>query len=474
MSNFVIKKLANQTAIYGIPSVIGRFLNYLLVPIYSRIFIPKEYGIVTEIYAYAAFFAVILLFGMETSFFRFYKDERTRKDSTGTIFCLILLLSLFFAIIVFIFSNNISIWLGYPEQLLSKTIVYVKVFACILSLDTINSILFAKLRIEEKAVKFAFIKVISIIFNIFFNIYFLLVLNKIEIVYIFYSNLIATFLTFIFLLPEVFKIKITINLKLLKKILFYGLPLLIAGFAGIINEAADRILLKNFLSGDVDVMHEIGIYGACYKLSIAIIIFLQAYKLAVEPMIFDKKNMSKIIYAKMLNYFIIIGTTILLIILLYIDYFKFFIGDKFHEGLHVVPILLFANLFLGIYYNLSIWYKISDKTNYGAVFSVLGALITIALNVLFIPLYGYTASAWATLICFITMAGASYFIGQKQYKIPYNIYKIMFYLIFSFLLYKISSINIEVVSKEIINLFLLITYMLTIFIVEKKSFNYEN
>jgi O-antigen/teichoic acid export membrane protein len=276
------------------------------------------------------------------------------------------------------------------------------------------------------------------------------------------------------LFPDFIKIKFKIDFKLLKIILTYGAPLLIAGFAGIVNEAADRILLKKFLSGDINIMHEIGVYGACYKLSIAIVIFLQAYKLAVEPMIFDKENMSKTIYAKMLNYFVIAGTIIVLTILLYIDYFKFFIGQNFHEGLTVVPILLFANLFFGIYYSLSVWYKITDKTKYGAIFSILGAIITIVLNIIFIPLYGYEASAWATFICFGMMAILSYIIGQKHYKIPYNIYKIIFYLILSFLFYRVSLIEGLLISPGAIKIILLFTYIVIVSIVEKKYFKYEN
>ena len=472
MSNFIFKKLANQTLIYGVPSVIGRFLNYLLVPIYSRIFLPKEYGIVTELYAYAAFFSIILLYGMETSFFRFYKDKK-HKNTSGTIIFSVIFTSLVFTLFSFLSAEKIANWFNYTTQL-STVVIYIKIFIFILSIDSINTILFTKIRADEKPIKFATIKTINIFFNIFFNIYFLIILGKTEIVYIFYSNLIATIVSFILLFPGLIKTKLKLDLKLLKQILFYGIPLLLAGFAGIINEAADRILLKKFLSTESNVMHEIGVYGACYKLSIAIVIFLQAYKLAVEPMIFDKKNMNKIIYAKMLNYFVIVGTVILLIILMYIDYFKFFIGPKFHEGIIIVPILLFANLFFGIYYSLSVWYKITDKTIYGAVFSVSGAIITIIINIIFIPEFGYLASAWATFICFFSMALLSYIVGRKNYKIPYNIPKITTYLFLSFVFYKLSLLDIQIISKEIIRLFLLFTYMLIIFIIEKKYSIYEN
>ena len=472
MSNFIFKKLANQTLIYGIPSVIGRFLNYLLVPIYSRIFLPKEYGIVTELYAYAAFFSIILLYGMETSFFRFYKDKK-HKNTSGTIIFSVIFTSLIFTLVSFLSSEKIANWFNYTTQL-STVVLYIKIFIFILSIDSVNTILFTKIRADEKPIKFATIKTINIFFNIFFNFYFLIILGKTEIVYIFYSNLIATTISFVLLFPDLIKTKLKLDLKLLKQILFYGIPLLLAGFAGIINEASDRILLKKFISTELNVMHEIGVYGACYKLSIAIIIFLQAYKLAVEPMIFDKKNMNKIIYAKMLNYFVIVGTVILLIILMYIDYFKFFIGPKFHEGITIVPILLFANLFFGIYYSLSVWYKITDKTMYGAVFSVLGAIITIIINIIFIPEFGYLASAWATFICFFSMALASYIVGRKNYKIPYNIPKITTYLFLSFVFYKLSLLDIQMISKEIIRLFLLFTYMLIIFIIEKKYSIYEN
>ncbi|MFH2143224.1 MAG: oligosaccharide flippase family protein [Bacteroidota bacterium] len=435
-----LKKLFGQTAIYGLGTVVPRLLNYLLLtPFYTRIFLKGEYGSVTELYAYVAFLLVLLTYGMETAFFRFAESEKNTKKVFSTS-----MFSLFFSTVLFvsfaaIFKQQIADAIQY-----SANKEYILYLAIIIGLDAFTSIPFAKLRHENKALKFALIKIANISVNIGLNFYFYLVLAKtqhIGIEYVFISNLIATGVTLILLLPDILKISFAFDFRLLKNMLWYALPLLIVGLAGMVNEVSDKIFLKYLTPADMNPMEQVGIYGANYKLAVLMTIFVQMFRYAAEPFFFSqaKEKDSKKTYADVMKFFIITGLIIFLGVVLYIDVVKYFIGPAFHEGLKIVPVVLLANLFLGIFYNQSIWYKLNNLTRYGAYIALFGAVLTIILNVVLIPIYGYTGSAWATFFCYFSMMTISYFWGNKVFYVPYNIKVIFFYFAISLIIFIISK-----------------------------------
>jgi len=427
-----LKKLASQTAVYGLSSVVGRLLNYLLVPLYTRYFLPAEYGVVTELYAYVAFLVVLLTYGMETAFFRFSKKEESTKVYSTTLISL-LISSVVFVGLIFLNSSAISEWLGYsnhPE--------YIQFFALIIGMDAVSSISFAKLREQDKAMRFAFIRVLNIIVNVGFNLYFI-VYQEYGIAYIFIANLLASVITLIMLFPEMLSSSWVFDKKLWKKMMIYALPLLIAGLAGMTNETIDRILLKHLLPNTDIAASELGLYGAFYKLSIIMILFIQTFRFAAEPFFFaqEKEGNGRKIYADVMKYFTIIMVIIFLCVTIFYDAIKGFLGSEYHDdrGFLVVSILLLANLFLGIYYNLSIWYKLTEKTKYGAYLSIFGAIITLSLNFTLIPLLGFVGCAWATLICYFSMTVASYYIGKRHFSVPYQVKRIALYLFVTLCIY---------------------------------------
>lgn len=434
-----LKQLASQTAIYGLSSVIGRLLNYLLVPLYTRYFIPEEYGVVTEIYAYVAFLVVALTYGMETAFFRFSKKENNSRNIYSTTLISVVITSLIFIALILSNAALIAQWIGHDNHK-----EYVEWFAIIIGLDAISAISFASLRAENKAIRFATIRLINIFVNIGLNIYFIMY-QKGGIEYIFISNLISSIVTILLLSPEMIKSTWIFELKLWKKMMVYALPLLIAGLAGITNETIDRILLKHLLPNPTIASSELGLYGAFYKLSIIMVLFIQTFRFAAEPFFFAQKNQnnSKKIYADVMKYFVIITANIFLIVIIFYDYIKQFIGREYHDerGFLVVSILLLANLFLGVYYNLSIWYKLTDKTRYGANLAIFGAIITLALNFILIPKIGFLGSAIATLTCYFSITVTSYLLGRKHYPIPYNVKRISLYLFAMLAIYLTISIT---------------------------------
>jgi len=485
-----LKKLAGQTAIYGVSSIVGRLLNYLLTPLFTRIFATAAYGIITELYSYLVFLLVFLTYGMETAFFRFSKLENSSKVYSNALISLFLTSSIF-VFVVFFQLETIANLLDYSEHP-----EYILWFAIIIGLDTFLSIPFAKLRYENKALKFASIKLFNIFINIVLNLYFLLLcpyLKQINgdsiflyfyyedlgIAYVFISNLLASIFTFIILLPELFKIKLSFDIKLFKQMLNFALPLLIVGLAGSINEVLDRTLLKHLLPDKSTAMSQLGIYGANYKLSILMTLFIQTFRYAAEPFFFSssKKANAKAMYADIMKYFIIFGLFIFLGIMLYIDILKFFIDEDYHVGLNIVPILLLANLFLGIIFNLSVWYKLTDLTKYGAIISVVGALITIILNILLIPSLGITGSAWATFFCYFSMMQMSYFWGRKHYFIEYELGTIGKYFSIVMALYFLSDyihfqsrfIDLSINTLILLSFFSYIFYKEKVFLLFKKQ-----
>ncbi len=449
MSN-PLKKLAGQTAIYGLTTIIGRLLTWFLVPIYigAAKFSTDQYGIITEMYSYVAFLVVFLTYGMETAYFRFstQKDEDKQTVYT-TIVSALLATSFLFIAVAFLFNQPIANWLKYPNNK-----EFVTWFAIIVGLDAVSSIPLAKLRAENKASKFVLVNFANIIVFVGLNLFFLAYCRPLHaagktnwiietfynphigVGYVFISNLIASIVKFMLLLPEMISSRYSFEIALLKKMFIYALPLLVFGLAGIVNETIDRIMLKRMLFdvlGEKETMSQIGIYGACYKVSIIITLFIQAFRYAAEPFFFaqEKEANARETYSKVMTYFVIVCATIFLGVMLFIDVVKYFIpNEAFWEGLHVVPILMFANISLGIYYNQSIWYKLSGKTRFGAYIGVFGAIVTVLLNFIWIPIYGYVGSAWATLICYSSMMILSFVLSRKHYPIKYDLPKVFLYL----------------------------------------------
>lgn len=491
-----IKRLAGQTAIYGIPSILGRILNYLLVPFYTRVFVPEAFGTYSVFYSCVAFLMVMLTYGMETAFFRYYDKENTVEKekvfSTGMIS--LIFTSTIFLVFVSWFTGPIASFIDYANYK-----IYVIWFAWILALDAISSIPFARLRAQNKAKKFALIKMINIVVNILLNFFFILlcpyIINHYSdsfiagilkliyradwgIEYAFISNLIASVITVLLLLPEILSTKWKIHPALWKKMLIYAFPLLFAGMAGIVNETFDRILLRYLLPKDI-AASQVGIYSACYKISILMTIFIQAYRYAAEPFFFAqaKEKDAKETYARIMDYFIIVVSFIFLGTMVYLDDFvlRILIGPQYREGRSVISILMLANLFLGVYYNLSIWYKLVNKTIWGAWIAIIGAIITLVLNFLWIPLpssyaiSGYMGSAWATFICYAAMMIISYLVGQRYFPIQYNLRKFFGYLGLAVLLYFVSTLivfNILIISI-LFHTFLLGMFIAVALFVEK-------
>ncbi|MBF6647280.1 oligosaccharide flippase family protein [Methylobacter sp. BlB1] len=447
----IIKKLASQTAIYGISSIFGRFLNYLLVPLYTYYFSAAEYGVVSEFYAYAGFFSVLLLFGFETGYFRFRDKESPGRDtaySTALIF--VVLVNLGFFLLIRWINAPLSAALHYADHP-----EYVLWFAIILTLDAMTAIPFARLRAENKALRFAGIKMAEIMITILLSLFFIVYCPKalgqspgswvsrvydpaIGVGYIFIANLLASIFKFLLLIPQFRGLTWGFDRQLFGRMLRYSLPMVVIGFAGIINEMLDRALLKYLLPyDDVTNLKMLGIYSACYKLSILMSLFIQAFRYAAEPFFFAYAGNSdaRKVYADVLKFFVIFCVFIFLMVTLFIDFFKYFIGEEFRAGLEVVPILLLANLCLGIYVNLSIWYKLTDRTVMGAFVSLAGAALTIVLNIWLIPTMGYIGSAWATLACYGAMVIVSYVLGRKYYPVAYDLKRVVGYTSLGIALY---------------------------------------
>ncbi|MBP6090080.1 MAG: oligosaccharide flippase family protein [Crocinitomicaceae bacterium] len=477
-----IKQLLGQTAVYGLSSIVGRLLNYLLVPLYTAVFAnPSDYGVVSELYAWVAFLVVLLTFGMETSFFRFLQDKEDKEKVFVNSFLTVIGINvLFFAVLLF-FNQNIADLMLYSDH--NEYIILLGAIVCI---DAVTALPLAKLRAENKAFQFAGIQLSSIGVNIILNLVFMIGLfdparPEEGVLFILFANLFASLVKPLLLYKHFLHLRFTFDKVLAKEMLWYAFPLVIAGFAGIINETLDRILLKHLLyDGSTQVSlkiaeAQVGIYSACYKLAMLVTILLQAYRYAAEPFFFAQlKNQDKNkVYSKVMNVFIAMVCLVFLVVSLNIDFFKLFIrNEAYYVGLKVVPILLLANVFLGIYYNQSIWYKLSGQTKFGAFIAIGGAMLTVVLNVVFIPIYGYMASAWATLIVYASQMIASYLLGQKHYPIAYNLRKFALYLVGALLVYFIASFELfsAGIMKTIFNNTLILGYLLMVYKLEKSLF----
>lgn len=440
-----LKKLAGQTAIYGLPTILGRFLNYLLVPIYTYTLATDKYGIVSELYAYVSFLMIILTYGMETAFFRFSQSETKKGMVYNTALISLFLTTSLFLLISFLNLGRISDLMGYSDH---KD--YIALFLIIISLDALRAIPYAKLREENRAGRFALIKSVDIFSNIGFNLLFFFVIKPDDLVLcIFLSNMLASAIAMFMLLPEYMQFRPKADFRLLKKMLLYGLPVMIGGLAGMVNETFDRIALKHLIACPEEtndcqsyVMSQIGIYGACYKISIIMSLFIQAFKFAAEPFFFSKMKQSdaKQTYSTVMLFYTIFLLAIFLGVMSYIDIFQYFVGKEYRTGLSVVPILLLANLCLGVYYNLSVWYKVSDKTIFGAYISTIGAAITLLLNFILVPAYGYMGAAWTTLACYAGIMILCWAFGQKYYPIRYPLRKLFIYACLATGLYVLTTL----------------------------------
>lgn len=474
-----LKRFFKDTIIYGIAAVLPRVINFLLVRVHTDALPANNYAENTNFYIWAALFSVLLTFGMETAFFRFYKSEEKKDTLISTAFISVSFLAILFVFVAFLFSDfftQVFDFGGNPLQL--------KLLIGILAIDTLAVIPFAYLRASNRPIKYAIIKLINVGVIVSINLVFLKFIpqflnegksipqllenafNSTYIVnFIFIANIVGSAISFLLLLPYLLKFNWNFNIVLLKKMLSYSWPIAIAGVAYVINENLDKILIGKMI--DKNTM---GIYAACYKLAIFMNLYIMAFRLGAEPFFFNHSNHknAKEIYARILNYFIIIGSLVFVGIVVFIDFLKqLFINQQYWEAIVIVPIILLANLFLGIYHNLAIWYKLTDKTRYAMLFSITGALITIILNLVLIPIIGFIASAWATLAAYGTMMVISYFIGKKHYPVPYNLKKSGSYLIASIV---ISFVSFNYFRENyFISIALLLLFGAIIFYNEKKE-----
>lgn len=438
------KNLFKQTAIYGLATVIPRMFSFLLVPLYTDLLPKAAYGKLSIIFAGMIFFNVILAYGMETAFFRFYNKESDKKSVVETTSVSLFWSSILFLFIALLFRNKLAVWSGIDDQYITYTI-------WILVLDALVIVPFSKLRVNQQPIKYAIIKIGNVAVNLFLNVFFLSYLPEIsqsnpdsflstfyledfQIGYIFVSNIVASLVTFLLLSPNYLSLKWHFDYKLWKRMMQYGMPIMVAGIAFAINDQFDKILLGYLLPPDI-ADAEVGVYSACYKLGLFMVLYRTAYTLGIEPFFFSHAGNEDApqTYATITKYFVIFGSFILLSVIVFADVLKVIMirDESYWEAMKVVPLIILANFFLGIYTNLSVWYKLIDKTHIGAYISIVGAVITLALNYLLIPTMSYYGSAIATIAAYGSMMCISYYFGNKYYPIPYDTNKIFMYLLIS-------------------------------------------
>ena len=460
-----LNRLAGQTLIYGLGTMLPRFLNYaLLTPFYANIFEPDEYGVVTELYAYIAFLLVLLTYGMETAFFRFaQKSDKPEQVYSTSIISLIFTTAIF--LVAFnVFIEPVSVLMKYED---SKT--FLIIFSFIVALDALTAIPFAQLRRENRPLRFSLLKLINVLVIISLALFFYLpdaapslylkgnrlvtaIYNPdFGVGYVFVANLAGSLVVFLILLPRTLNIKSHFSFKVWKSMLFYALPLLISGMAGIINDAVDKVLLRRLIQSD-NPFYELGVYGAGYKIAVLMALFIQMYRFAMEPFFFEKLSGkdAKETYSTAMKYFIIYALILFLGLNLYISVIQLILPGDYRESMFVVPVISLGFLLYGIFVNLSIWYKANDITKYGAYLTFIGAAITILINVLFIPKFGYRASAWAHVACYGVMVIVSYLLSKRHYPIGYETGKLLSYIGLAVIIVIIvSRINYGSIASEI-------------------------
>lgn len=492
--NFKLKKLAGETALYGLGTIIPRALNFLLFPLHTRIFNPEDYGVVSYLYVLVGFLNVVYTFGMETAFFRFStKQDADPKRIFHLCQTFVVGISLVLSIIFIAFSDPLASALSIPGK--SHYIVWL---ALIMFIDAVVAIPFARLRLEQKAFRFVLAKIINVLLTVGLNIYFFMIaywlvdfeitfdfkrlaesvqLTNYGIEYVFLANLIANAFYIIFFIGAFIKWRPTYDRKVFSSLLNYSFPIMITGLAGMTNELFSRWAIEwwlpvNFYAGNSS-MHTIGIFSAAYKYAVLMSLGVQAFRFAAEPFFFSnaKDKNSPELFAKVNHFFVITSCIVLLGVSLNMDLLKFIGGADFYEGLHVVPVLMGGYLFLGIYYNFSIWFKLTDKTYFGTIITVVGAIFTVGLNFILIPIFGYEGSSWVTLLCYFGMAATCYLIGQKYYPIPYYILSGLGYIMITCFILIVSQIGLFDIywKSKLFESLLLISFIVGAFIIERKK-----
>ena len=455
-----LKSLAKDTAIYGMSSIVGRFLNYLLVPLYTAV-IPSAtggYGVVSNVYAYTALILVLLTYGMETGFFRFANKQ---GEDAGKVYANSLIfiggLSLLFVVLCMIFLQPISNLLEYPDHT-----DYIAMMILVVALDSFQCIPFAYLRYQKRPIKFAAIKLLNIVGNIGLNLFFLLLCPYLyrhspELVswfynpdylvgYIFVSNLIMSVLQMFFFIPELKCVTYRVDPVLMKRMIHYSFPILIFGLVGILNQTIDKMIYPFLFDDRQEGLVQLGIYSATSKVAMVMAMFTQAFRYAYEPFVFgkNKEKDSKKMYSAAMKYFFIFALLAFLAVMFYMDILKYLVASDYREGLGVVAIVMGAEILKGIYFNLSFWYKLTDETYWGAYFSLIGCSVILALNVWLVPTYGYVASAWASVAGYGVITLLSYVIGQRKYPVSYPLGAMGMYLILAALLFGVAyGVHIE-------------------------------
>ncbi|MFT7071329.1 MAG: O-antigen/teichoic acid export membrane protein [Patiriisocius sp.] len=477
----VFKKLFQQTFIYGLATVLPRALAIVLVPLYTNVMEPSEFGVYATLMSYIILGNVVLSYGMETAFFRFInKRPKEKKQVQSTALTTVFISSISFFLIAYFLRKEIGSLIEFDTR-------YVTYALLILVLDALAIIPFVWFRANQKPMNYAVIKIVNVCINLGCNLFFFLVLPKLittnpnsiwesmhlsenKVLYVFIANIIASGATLLFILPQYFKIGFGFHKAICLEMLKYAFPVLIAGIAFSINEAFDKILLAYLLPDDI-AKTEVGVYAACYKLGVFMTLFATAFRLGIEPFFFThaKEKNAKETYALITKYFSILGCIIFLFVMVYVDFFKELLiqDEAYWVALSVVPFILLANLCLGIYHNLSVWYKVTDRTRFGAYISVVGALITLGLNFVLIPIISYKGSAIATLAAYATMMCLSYYFGKKYYPVPYSVKKIGGYLLLAILF---SGLSFYVFDRNlIIGTVLLLVFLIIVVFSEKKE-----
>lgn len=492
-----IKALAGQTVIYGLGTIVPRLLNYLLTPFYVRVFVSGEYGQISELYAWIALLLAILTFGMETTFFRF-----SQKEDSGKVFnnaeTIVLLITAIFLILYGFFYKSFAELIHYEFNT-----HYVLLLGIIVAIDAAAAIPFAMLRKENKAGRFSLIKTLNVLTNIFFNILFLVIIPEKSmmiaerifgeqtslLIWVFISNILASLLNLILLSPQLSRLRISLDKDLIVPMLKYSFPILLISLVGMVNEVADKILIKYLvtipdettlammnITGEEYAMQQLGIYSANFKLGVLMTIFIQMFRFASEPFFFGhaKDRNAPTLYAKVMTYFVIFCLLIFLGVMFYMDILQHFVGrngSDYREGLRIVPIILIANMFYGIVFNLSIWFKLSDKTYYGTIIAVIGSIVTLLCFFILIPRIGYMGAAIAHLACYTVMMSVSYFWGQRVMPIPYQIGRITIYCIVAAILFFVSTLTSEMSTllKLSLNTMMILMFLGIVFIMERKN-----
>ena len=432
-----------DTAIYGLSSIIGRFLNYLLVPLYTAQFSAASgaYGIITNIYAYVALAMVLLTFGMETTYFRFTNKTHTDSETVyGTTLITVGSISLLFAVLVLLLLSPISQLMGYGDHP-----DYVGVMAVTIAIDSFLCIPFAHLRQQRKAIKFAALKLLNIMVTILLNLIYFYFMDGKDVGYVFYINLACTVMLAVCLITEYTGFRWKLDKVLLRNMLSYSWPILILGIAGILNQTADKMLFPYIYEGS-DMRAQLGIYGACSKIAMIMAMITQAFRFAYEPIVFAgvKDKDQHEMYTKTMKFFIIFTLLAFLIVVGYMDLLKYIVRNPdYWVGLKVVPIVMAAEIMMGIYFNLSFWYKIIDKTIWGAIFSGIGCAVLLAVNIIFVPKYGFMACAWGGFAGYGVAMLASYFVGQKYYPLKYPIKEIVLYVVLAYVLFRLMDLSVD-------------------------------